>query len=470
MKPKFFAGLVLASFVFASCDTTTDSLGISITDIADNLTIKTDTFTVMTRSLKANSVLSRTTTAYLGKVRDPETGAYITGDCMIQFHNLENYEFPKKDDIRSLKDGEAIADSVEIRLYYDTFYGDSLVPMKMSVHELDKPLADGNYYTDYDIEGMGYLRKNGPIAELPYTLTDLNIPESLRKKSSYRKNIRINLDKSYTDKEGNSYNNFGTYIMRTYYKNPSYFKNAYSFIQNVVPGFYFKSESGLNSMAYISASQLNVYFRYNYKDSIYTGIASFAGTEEVLQTTHFTNDNHVIDQLVADNTCSYLKSPAGIFTEMTLPIDEIVKGHENDSINSAKISLNRINNSTNSEYSLDVPSTILMIPKAQLHSFFESNSLPDYKSSFLATYTNSTNTYTFNNISGMISYMNKHRTGNDWNKVVLIPVNAAYTTVSSSTILTSITHDMSLTSTKLVGGLNNPGSPIKIGVIYSKFK
>ncbi|SFG12346.1 protein of unknown function [Prevotella sp. KH2C16] len=470
MKPRFFAGLVLASFVFASCDTTTDSLGISITDTADNLTIKTDTFTVTTRSLKANAVLSRTTTAYLGKVRDPETGAYITGDCMIQFHNLENYEFPKKESIQSLKDGEVIADSVEIRLYYNNFYGDSLEAMKMSVHELDKPLVDGNYYTDYDIDEMGYLRKNGLTAELPYTLADLNVSESLRGKSSYRKNIRINLDKPYTDKEGNSYNNFGTYIMRTYYKTPSYFKNAYTFIQNVVPGFYFKTESGLNSMAYISASQLNVYFRYNYKDSVYTGIASFAGTEEVLQTTHFTNDNHVIDQLVADNTCSYLKSPAGIFTEMTLPIDEIVRGHENDSINSAKIVLNRINNSVNDEYSLNAPSTILMIPKAQLQSFFESNSLPDYKSSFLATYTSSTNTYTFNNISGMISYMDKHRTGDDWNKAVLIPVNAAYTTVNSSTILTSVTHDMSLTSTKLVGGLNNPGSPIKIGIIYSKFK
>ena len=470
MKSKFLASLVLASLVFASCDTTTDSLGISITDKADNLTIKTDTFIVTTRSLKANSVLSRTTTAYLGKVRDPETGAYITGDCMIQFHNLENYEFPKKENIRSLSGGEVIADSVEIRLFYDSFYGDSLAPMKMSVHELDRPLADGNYYTDYDIEGMGYIRSNGLSTELPYTLKDLSIPKSTNKKSAYRKNIRVNLNKPYTDKEGNVYNNYGTYIMRTYYRNPAYFKNAYTFIQNVVPGFYFKSKSGLNSMAYISASQLNVYFKYNYKDSVYTGIASFAGTEEVLQTTHFTNDNHVIDQLVADNTCSYLKSPAGIFTEMTLPVDDIVRGHENDSINLAKITLNRINNSTNNEYSLDAPTTILMIPKGQLRSFFESNSLPDYKSSFLATYTKSTNTYTFNNIASMISYMDKHRTGSDWNKVVLIPVKASYTTVSTSTVLTSITHDMSLTSTKLVGGPGNPNSPIKIGVIYSKFK
>ena len=317
---------------------------------------------------------------------------------------------------------------------------------------------------------MGYIRSNGLSTELPYTLKDLSIPESTSKKSAYRKNIRVNLNKPYTDKEGNVYNNYGTYIMRTYYRNPAHFKNAYTFIQNVVPGFYFKSKSGLNSMAYISASQLNVYFKYNYKDSVYTGIASFAGTEEVLQTTHFTNDNHVIDQLVADNTCSYLKSPAGIFTEMTLPIDDIVRGHENDSINLAKITLNRINNSTNNEYSLDAPTTILMIPKGQLRTFFESNSLPDYKSSFLATYTKSTNTYTFNNIASMISYMDKHRTGSDWNKVVLIPVKASYTTVSTSTVLTSITHDMSLTSTKLVGGPGNPNSPIKIGVIYSKFK
>jgi len=471
MKLKLFVSLALATLALASCDNTTDGLGTSITDIADNLTISTDTFTVNTRSIKADSVISRNTTAYLGKVRDPETGVYITGDCMMQFHTFENYEYPSKDSIRSLVNGQIIADSVEVRLYYDKFYGDSLQTMKLKAYEMSKPLEEGiNYYSNFSPLKEGYVRTNGLTEDKTYTLTDLNMDKSTRYSSSYRKNIRINFNKEYTDKNGVTYNNIGTYLMRKYYEHPEYYKNSYAFIHNLMPGFFFKNVSGLGSMAYVSLSQLNVYFRYTYKDSIYTGIASFPGTEEVLQTSTITNDNNTIDQLASDNTCTYLKAPAGIFTEMTLPVDDILAGHENDTINTAKVTLTRINNSTTSDYVLGIPQTLLMIPKAQLYSFFEKRSLPDYKSSYLTTFTSSTNTYTFNNISGMINYMKKHRTASDWNKVVIIPVTASYTTVNSSSILTNVVHDMSLTSTKLVGGLNNPNGKIKISVIYSKFK
>lgn len=471
MKLKLFASLALATLALASCDNTTDGLGASITDIADNLTISTDTFSVKTSSIKADSVISRNTTAYLGKVRDPETGAYVTGDCMVQFYTFENYSFPKKDSIRSLVNGQIVADSVEIRLYYDSFYGDSLQTMKMRAYEMSKPLEEGvNYYSNFNPIKEGYVPTNGLTVDKIYTLTDLNMDKDTRYSSSYRKNIRINLDKEYTDKNGVTYNNIGTYLMRKYYEHPEYYKNSYAFIHNLVPGFFFKNISGLGSMANVSLSQLNVYFRYTYKDSIYTGIASFPGTEEVLQTTTITNDNNTINQLASDKTCTYLKAPAGIFTEIELPVDDIIAGHQNDTINTAKVILTRINNSTTSNYALGIPQTLLMIPKAQIYSFFENRSLPDYKSSYLTKFTSSTNTYTFSNISGMINYMNTHRSASEWNKVVVIPVTASYTTVSSSSILTNVVHDMSLVSTKLVGGPSNPNGDVKISVIYSKFK
>ena len=113
----------MALFAFTACDNTTEDIGKTVTNGSD-IAISTDTFSVATRSVLADSVLSRNITAYLGKVRDPETGAYVTGDCMIQFNCLENLEFPAKDSIRSLKDGQIVADSAEIRLYPTSYYGD----------------------------------------------------------------------------------------------------------------------------------------------------------------------------------------------------------------------------------------------------------------------------------------------------------------------------------------------------------
>lgn len=470
---------IMSCITIASCDDTTDSIGNSLTDNMDMLKVTTDTFNVATRSIVADSVLSRSTTGYLGKIRDIETGNYITGDFMAQFSTLENYKLPEKDSIESLQDGEVIADSCSIRLFYTDYYGDSLATMNITAYEMNEPMKEGvKYYSNFDPIAEGLIRNDGMKVNKTYTLTDLSISDEDRAdESSYTPNIKINLNKPYTDKNGVTYNNYGTYIMRMYYEDPDRFKNSYNFIHEVCPGFYFKTNDGIGSMAYITVSQLNIYFRY-LNDSTYVGTTSFSATEEVLQTTNISNDKQNIADLANDNTCTYLKTPAGIFTEITLPVDEITENHSNDTINTAKISLTRINNNTHDEYSLSAPSTLLMIPKDSLYTFFENGDNVDYKKSFIATYSSSTNQYTFNNISGMITYMadikkkglaensnwlNEHP---DWNRVVVIPVSV---TTNSSSQIVKIVHDMSLTSTKLVGGSENPYEPIKINVIYSKF-
>lgn len=470
---------IMSCITIASCDDTTDSIGNSLTDNMDMLKVTTDTFNVATRSIVADSVLSRSTTGYLGKIRDIETGNYITDDFMAQFSTLENYKLPEKDSIVSLQDGEVIADSCSIRLFYTDYYGDSLATMNITAYEMNEPMKEGvKYYSNFDPIAEGLIRNDGMKVNKTYTLTDLSISDEDRAdESSYTPNIKINLNKPYTDKNGVTYNNYGTYIMRMYYEDPDRFKNSYNFIHEVCPGFYFKTNDGIGSMAYITVSQLNIYFRY-LNDSTYVGTTSFSATEEVLQTTNISNDKQNIADLANDNTCTYLKTPAGIFTEITLPVDEITENHSNDTINTAKISLTRINNNTHDEYSLNAPSTLLMIPKDSLYTFFENGDNVDYKKSFIATYSSSTNQYTFNNISGMITYMadikkkglaensnwlNEHP---DWNRVVVIPVSV---TTNSSSQIVKIVHDMSLTSTKLVGGSENPYEPIKINVIYSKF-
>ena len=468
-KIGYTLGLLISLITFVACDNTTDDIGQTIIGGAD-IAIKTDTFSVSTRSVLAGSVLSRNVTAYLGKVRDPETGSYVTGDCMIQFNCLEGFSFPKKDSIRSLENGEIIADSCEIRLFPSGYYGDSITPMKMRVYEMDKPMNEGkNYYSDYNPHNEGLIASNAYSVSRPYTIYDQSEVDSIRNNKYYQTNIRVLLNDKYTDRNGNQYKNYGTYILRKYFANPADFN--YTFIHNVVPGFFFENTGGLGSMAYIGSSQLNLYFQYVYNDSVMKGVVSFAGTEEVLQTSTITNSQNIA-QLANDNSCTYLKSPAGIFTEMTLPIDQIFAGHDKEYISSAKITLKRINNTTTSKYALGAPTTLLIIPKSEMRSFFENNKIVDYKSTFLATYTSSTNSYTFNNISGLINHLNQNRNNADWNKVVLIPVSIAYRTdaTTGGQTIASVVHDMSLTSTRLVKGTDGADSPVKISIIYSKFK
>ncbi len=474
MKIRTLLSTICVALCIIACDETTGTLGYGLTSKSDSLAISSETYYITTRSIAADSVFARNTLSYLGTILDPETGEYISANFMTQFHTLEDYQFPKLDSIVSRdENGMVQADSCEIRLFFNKFYGDSLTAMKCTVTELDRPMKENEvYYSNFDPKAEGFLRKDGLKVSKTYTLTDMNVPIGTRDGSDYTKNIRITLNEPYTDKNGVTYNNYGTYIMRKYYEDPTLFKNSIR-LANIIPGMYVESTGGVGSMAYVMLPQLNLYFEYHGKSDTtsYVGTTSFSGTQEVLQKTNFVNEKEKIQELVDKDDCTYLKTPAGIFTEVTIPVDEVCYGHDNDTINTAQFILQRINNDVQSEYNYDIPSTVLLLPKDSLYSFFENKSIPNYKTSYLATYSSTNNTYIFNNIGSMIKAMQQAKlngeTSEDWNKAVVIPVT---TSTNSSSAIVKTVHNMALTSTRLVGGPNNPHDPIKLYVIYSKYK
>lgn len=74
------------------------------------------------------------------------------------------------------------------------------------------------------------------------------------------------------------------------------------------------------------------------KDSLSSRFYDFAATKEVIQANHFKNDNRLND-LVENPNRTYIKSPAGIFTEAIFPIAEIYSEHKNDTLNGVNVSL-----------------------------------------------------------------------------------------------------------------------------------
>ncbi len=484
MKMKFLSGIVLTSILLISCDDTTDTLGNSLTNNVDQFQIITDTFNVRTRSVVVDSVLSRSQYSYLGHMKDPETGTYVTSNYTTQFAVMESFDemqiLPKKDSIFSRNaNGEIIADSCRIQIYFYSSMGDSLNPMRLTAYEMKTPVKENElYYTNFDPEAEGMLRSDNKALKVNkvYTPVDLNLKDSLRGMIVDKTNmetVSIPMNTKYYDVDGNEYENYGTYIMRKYYENPDFFKNSYNFIHNVCPGFYIKSTDGVGVMSEVYLTDLVTYYQYESNDSVYTGSLLLSGTKEVLQTTNIQNDRNRIEQLAADSSCTYLKTPAGIFTEVTLPVDEIKFGHERDTVSSAKIVFNRINADDDVKTPYIAPTKILMIPADSLYSFFEENNLPDNKTSFVGTYSGKYNTYTFNNISTLISMMYENKRNGkateNWNKVVLVPITISYNESSSSSSVTNVSNEMSLRSTRLVGGYRNSRQPIKISVIYNRF-
>ena len=475
-----------------SCDDTTDTLGSSLTDVNDTMHIETAEYAVTSQSVRATNLVSRATTGYLGKIKDPETGLYIAGNYMTQFRPLMEDQFESLEDVyvedydpSQPKWSQVECDSCAIMLYLPKWYGDSLTQMKFTLHELSKPYEEGVPYTsDFDPLEEGYVRTEaGSIhKQLSYSLANLAYSLHDRLSDEYDNNVAITLNEPYTDRDGVTYNNYGTYIMRKYF-NPATSKNfnqQYLFNHNICPGFYFQTSGGLGNMATVDGASLLVFYSVK-DDTLYHALANFGATEEVLQMTNILLESDKMDELVNDNSCTYLETPAGIFTEMTLPVDEVItKKHANDTLSTARLFIPRINNTYQSEYSLNIPQTLLLVEKDSVESFFNKQKLADYRSSYLSTYSSTYNGYSFGNISYLVSSMYRKRNASglsneeyaalhpNWNKVMLIPVETTYTTLSSSSELTKVTYDMSLTSTKLAKGTEDNGK-ITLKVIYSKF-
>lgn len=482
--------LVIAVLTFAACDDTTEGIGGSITNKIDNINISDSAFNVTTKSIVAGAVLSRNNTGLIGKMKDPETGNYVKGDYMTQLSVLPTFSVDTLDYIKQANKGSIEADSCYLLVSYNASYGDTIAPMKVTAYEMTKPMAeDQEYYSDYDAFKEGWVSENNQHWSSNYNLSN----------TSDVKNFKIYLNKEYK-KDGKTYKNYGSYIMQTYAEHPEYFKTNYKFLHNVCPGFFIKNVGGTGNMAKIWNTELIFYWtrhktikaKDGVTDSTAVGIGynRFDGTEEVLQLNKIENDTKNLEQLASQQNCTYLKSPAGIFTEVTLPIEDIMKGHEKDTLNTASISFPRLNNADeDNAYNFVTPSTILMVQKDSLQSFFEKSKLADNRTSYTASYSRTgtyKNAYTFQNIANLVSAMYKNKgKGENWNKVVLVPVNVITTTQGYTTVISKINHDMSLASTRLIVGTDDPdkdyttdkktgkkvaSGPIRIKVIYSKFK
>lgn len=471
--------IALATLLIAGCDDNTSTMGIPSKD--EEVFPSYGTFLAYTHSEAMDSVLGNSTSSYLGSIDDPETGTRIRADFAAQFHTFENYSFPKfdlmfpDDGVKRTTDSIR-CDSVEVRLYFSNYYGAKNAPLKLEVYPLDKNNVlqeEEDYYTDTDLDQF-VLPGSEPIATKVFTTEDYNLADAERNSATHADNVRIMLPDTV-----------GSLIMRAYYDHPEYFKDSYTFIRKVCPGFLFKIRSGNGSMLSVDVSTLNIYFNFYDKvkrDSTCSALARFAATPEVIQSTQFSNDD--MQSLVEEDDCTYLKTPAGIMTVARLPINEIYQNHETDSVSRAQLTFTRLNNTKPSTQSLGIPQSLLLVRKADATSFFKKRSVADSKTSYTTSYSSTYNTYTFNNICRLISLCRKEKLAGmkaenlteqeweqkhpDWNKVVLIPVSISTATDTyGETHQVSVTHDMSMNSIRLQGGAN---TPIKMQVIYSRFK
>lgn len=537
MKVKYLGILLLALLAFYGCDDNTGTLGMDMLPDADGISAQTKTFDVTTKSILAEKVYAKTSMGYIGKFTDPAPKGFGSYEAsfLTELNCTDDFQFPAEynDDTHTgTMAGDTVV-SAQLTIYYASWFGDSLNQCRMAVYELDKRLNQDKgqvHYTNIDPQEYYGNEVNKPNFTTgyfklykAYTAYDTSIPDSIRNatdsngNSLYYPNVTLPLSKEF----GNEL----LQLNRAYQRGENdFFKNSDKFIDNVFKGVYIKNDYGDGTILYVDRVDLQMQFRFHYVDSLgvkltkkdgtldaegnpadslyYSTATVFASTKEVIQANRFKNSEQLAEKVNDDSEkgWSYLKSPAGIFTEATLPYDKIHEELTNDTLNAVKLTFTNYNQENNKyKFSMSAPSTVLLLRKKDMNSFFVNNDLTDNVTSFVATHNSvATNQYTFNNIARLVSAcINEKKAakqkakeaagaswneaawetewsnsedGKDWDKVVLIPVVVTYDTNSSTPSMIGIQHDLKPTYAKLKGG--DPtygGSNLQIEVTYTSF-
>ncbi len=487
MNFKTLAYSLFAVLFLISCDNDTSGLGASLTPESDAITVKDDSCFATSRTiLTSDSLLVMTSQCNLGRFTEQNSGATLEASYLTQLGCMENmfladsvygigdHKFPEwfNQAVAGLKPYYA-----NLRLYYTGFFGDSVNPIKIEVYPLDKMIdANAKYYHDVDPTQF-YDATAKPLASVTVSGWNLQDHDTIRNKSTYYPSITIPLPDSIAKT-----------ILESYF-NPDtrhYFADAASFMENLIKGFYVKCSQGDGTMLYIDRSILQVTFRHishdkNGNQILESPVAEFSGNSEVIQINCLKWTG--LDSQLNNDSCTWIRSPFGVLTEITLPIDSM----RDDAyvLNSALLRLSTAV-TPSSRFKPSVPYRLLLIRKdnKKVEDFFNKNSSIDNIESFVSIYSSKYGTYTYNNIAALVekiysdradwlkshnmtlqdggqaAYESEHP---DWNKVVLIPV-AAHLDSRNSPI--SYYLDINMHQVKFIGGNK---LKLKIKTIRSKF-
>lgn len=468
---RFLPVAIALALGISSCGDENSLIGSSIVDTDLEIVVDSSFQKMITaESIPNDSVVGRTITQLIGRISIPGYGKLET-DFLTQFMSASTFDTVGVDRL----------DSLVLYLSYNTesFTGDSLAPMQLSVYPLEKQLQSPVYSSidpaDY------YNAQSAPIALKSYNASFLGLPDSLVKLGY--KTIRVKLPDAMAEQ-----------FFEKYKTDPLIFSSPSRFTQ-YFPGFYVKTSYGSGCVVNVQNSVMNLHYTkttvINDKDSTY------ASTQTLMAVTpEIATGNHIkleIDPAIESGIAAgrvYLVTPAGLNVLLHFPTREIVRSFE-ESVGAGGSTIQGLINSLilevplkelpKSSYKLEPPQFLLFVRKSELQKFFEKKELADNVRSFYAEYNSDTRKYSF---TGLRTFLNdvieKKRQGTEITdadeEIVLVPVSVYSETVSSGSSYYYYSYNEQEVVTDIVPYISAPAlaeidmNNIRLQLTYSRQK
>lgn len=478
--------LCLLGILMNSCDE--DSVvGVSIQPEEDLLQAYNSHITISTNTIVTDSILSKADYLLFGRFSDnlfgevsaeymtqldARIGGIILPDTTIVDNNSAttgilntllsdiDSKYGKIKSVKNVRNFKIDSTQYIIR-YDDDFWGDSTALQAVQVYELNQGLDAEKYYTN--VKPSEFCDESILLGEANYQIKnsrEINIPLS--------EEFGNRIAGFYMEKKGASQKDFN-----------DFFK-----------GVYVKHAFNEGTILKVTVSGILIYYHYDAdlvttvegRDTVVT-TESLLATHKVnpLVTSFFLSGNKSVKRANAiqhedwaetvqrlqskdgENTFTY--TPAGVYTEVSIPFEEImdsVKLHATDTtkvkFNSVRLVLHR--QAMNNKYAYS--GQLLLIEKDSLENFFFNNCMPDGITSFTCSLDSKNDLYAFNLTKPIQNRLNGE--GKTFpNKMVIVPVERQ--TVNS---IYYYKQQLWMTSTSLYGNEASEKMKPCVDVIYTK--
>ena len=450
--------LIIATLaiIAIACNDMLDDIGLTQQPVRDRVSVGVDTLELSARTVPIDGIFARTRRPVLGEYIDPIFGS-IKSEFIGNFFLHNGAGFTEG----------AVIDSVRVVLSYTTFMGDSLAPMRLSVYRANRSLSNLENVTN--IDPREYADMSAPLGEQRFTgsnsifeVVQMGMAESIR---VYEIPVRLPTQ-------------IGEELLAEYLKpNRGMMANADLF-NEFFHGLYFTTTFGSSTLISVASTSLFVHYHYwdlgggsRGQDTIRTNALRLNITPEVTQVnTVQTNSAHLLEP---SEEFAFIKSPAGVKTEIVFPISEIYEKLQRQALNLADFTVFAMPDAMDDiAVRLNPPQHLLLIHRDSLDGFFERRMMPDNRTSFLSSaFDTQTFSYRFSNISAMVNHYIQEIDGAFDLTYYLIPVEVTMVMTGGNMFFpgtptpTAIHNQMWPTAVMLD---KRPGS-MRLSLVYSDF-
>ncbi|MCQ2333146.1 MAG: DUF4270 domain-containing protein [Paludibacteraceae bacterium] len=455
----------------SSCKDDTPSAGASALKDGENVVVKADTLrNIHSAIVKATPIVFTPDSFLLGECSRPHLGT-IKADILAQFACPNNWTYPDS----------SVLDSVRLILFYRSWHGDGNTPLGITIYEMDGETLnyDSTYASDVPVERF------------------CSMDESLRANVKDRLVVASQpVDSIYYDASA-SYLPYLQFRMTDRFAQKLFsirdFSSQEAF-SNLFKGLYITSNYGGSTALYVFDISLEICYHYTVlADAATNTYETFKDTKylyannEVRQVNRYEYIDHdaLLSTLQADTNVNYVISPAGLYTQLNIPIKQIREriqagvGNKRPYINLANLTINVLNGESeknNMQDDWSTPAeTMMLIKQDSLENFFRYGKLPDdtyaMYSQLIPTLNDSDKyEYIYSFDMSTLLMMEQRDTTNvsDTLKMVLLPVHVEMTNSTSSSYVSAVKLEQTVTATKIRSSQNTK-QPIDIEVVYSGF-